>query len=844
MDTTKNVGSASSSPDLREISRNGLDAPSNKSRHFKTSKSSRKASSVSPTIPRTTFNAIIDNGVKCNSAIDSNSSQHGLRIQSDFFSPSILGTPHQKQEIPCLDETPSATIEELTQGVGLGIPDWRMVPAIIKAEISDLVRHDLEIVAGLIHTNHLRPQDIPYYPDRHDPSPTPGAALAPITGNGLPPESALPPPAVPFEPSEVMDRGDQMYTKAVKEGLLPVSPTQEDPLLDPFEDRLYMSFKTNPQTHRQFLPKGQLNSLIRKQPVIQELKRKVPGVRRSSYERLASTICDNHNPAKENPNPPSKSYQKVFAILVLIDMVPSIQGFIDEGICDQDLPLVKAAENGGLFELRVGARRNYRLKTFLSWTRVSIRNFEEYQWTILPPFFTKGKRKNVKHYVLAPHIVLPFTSTSNHDDIGAAEMHGGGFSRVFKAEIHPDHHDFSNSASEPSPQVRPNTFAVKCLNSPSKELFQKEVQVLKKFSGDSHPHLISLLATYEQSGHFYLIFPWAEADLMKYWKELNPRPILSFGTISWMAEQCQGIADGLVRLHQYDSDLQEKASQSTGLLLTPLDALNRDHESSKRRYGRHGDIKPENILWFHETLESIDQGILRLTDFGLAELHSRLSRSNQHGSQMANSPTYRPPECDLRRRIIRQSCDIWSLGCVFLEFITWSLGGKDLLLEFAELRFSPDPWLSGIDSDTFFTINTSEAKDSSTASVKPAVVRFVDRLHSHPACSEYLHHFLNMIMFGMLVIESEDPRSGDRRITCIEVLQRLSMWRDMCVASSRFCSEPAQRPLDDQSWNSHFPLRSPLRVSQLEDHAGHSSRAKGGVKAHQKRSGIRRGSGP
>ncbi|KAK1635547.1 hypothetical protein BDP81DRAFT_350654 [Colletotrichum phormii] len=678
-----------------------------------------------------------------------------------------------------------------------------MVPAIIEAEISDL--------------------DVPSPFDHSSPSPTPDAALASITGNGLPSTSALPVPALPIEPSEVMDRGDQMYTKAMREGLLPVSPTQADPLLHSFEDRLYMSFATNPQTHRQFLPKGQLNSLIRKQPVIQELKRKIPGIRRSSYyEGLAKTICDNKNPAEETSDPPGKSYQKVFAILVLINMVPAIKGFIDEGICDQDLPLVKAAENGGLFDLRVEARRKVRLDTFLSWTRVSIRNFEEYQWTILPPFFTKGQRKNVKHYVLEPHIVLPFTSTSNYDDIGATEMHGGGFSRVFKAEIHPDHHDFSNSALEPS--MRPNTFAVKCLNSPSKELFQKEVQVLKKFSGDSHPHLISLLATYEQSGHFYLIFPWAEADLMKYWKELNPRPMLRPGTISWMAEQCQGISDGLVRLHQYDSDLQEKAAQSSSLLLTPLDALGRDHESSKRRYGRHGDIKPENMLWFRDTLQSIDQGILRLTDFGLAELHTRLSRSNQHGSQVANSPTYRPPECDLCRRIIRQSYDIWSLGCLFLEFITWSLGGRDLLLEFAQLRFSPDPWLSGIDSDTFFKINNSEAKDSSAASVKPAVVHFVDRLHSHPACSEYLHHFLNMIMYGMLVVESEDLKSGDRRMTCIEVRQKLSVWRDMCVASPRFCSEPAQRPLDDQSWNSCFNLHSTVRSSQVQDLAGHSSK--------------------
>lgn len=244
--------------------------------------------------------------------------------------------------------------------------------------------------------------------------------------------------------------------------------------------------------------------------------------------------------------------------------------------------------------------------------------------------------------------------------------------------------------------------------------------MLKKFSGESHPHLISLLATYEQSNRFYLIFPWAESDLMKYWKVLNTKPSNAAETILWIAEQCRGISDGLVRIHQYNSsDLQDKEAQPNSRLLSPSDALNRDnHESAKRQFGRHGDIKPENILWFRDT----HQGVLRISDFGLAELNSRLSRSNQHGSQVPNSPTYRPPECDLRRRIIRQSYDIWSLGCLFLEFITWSLGGKDLLLEFARKRSSPDPYMSGIDSDTFFQIDDPEAKDSTAASVKQAVI--------------------------------------------------------------------------------------------------------------------------
>ncbi|KAK1714550.1 uncharacterized protein BDZ83DRAFT_63502 [Colletotrichum acutatum] len=194
--------------------------------------------------------------------------------------------------------------------------------------------------------------------------------------------------------------------------------------------------------------------------------------------------------------------------------------------------------------------------------------------------------------ILSYHSPLPLTLMR----WGRPRCIGEDLVKFFKAEIHPDHHDFSDPALEP--RLRQNTFAVKCLNSPKKTLFQKEVRVLKKCSGESHSHLISLLATYEQLNRFYLIFPWAESDLMKYWKVLNPKPSNAAETMLWIAEQCRGISDDLVRIHEYNSsDLQDMEAQLSSQLLSPSDALNRDnHESDKRQYGRHGDIKPENIL--------------------------------------------------------------------------------------------------------------------------------------------------------------------------------------------------------------------------------------------------------
>lgn len=243
--------------------------------------------------------------------------------------------------------------------------------------------------------------------------------------------------------------------------------------------------------------------------------------------------------------------------------------------------------------------------------------------------------------------------------------------------------------------------------------------MLKKFSGDAHPHLISLLATYERDETFYLIFPWAEADLMTYWKSQNPDPTFDTETVIWLAEQCRGIADGLTKLHKYETDLQDHAEAPQ---LPKIRCEVDSHEPHKpgQLYGRHGDIKPENILWFPSENGSRHKGILKISDFGLSELHTRYSKTKE--SRVANSPTYRPPECDMSRKIIKQSYDIWTLGCLYLEFIAWALGGWALVAKFASQRRSTK-------SDSFFEILNRGTPTRAEARVKPGVVAVSDSVY-------------------------------------------------------------------------------------------------------------------
>jgi serine/threonine protein kinase len=143
-----------------------------------------------------------------------------------------------------------------------------------------------------------------------------------------------------------------------------------------------------------------------------------------------------------------------------------------------------------------------------------------------------------------------------------------------------------------------------------------------------------------------------------------------------------------------------------------------DKSAKSMKYGRHGDINPWNILWYNENYgdETVLQGTLKLTDFGQAELNTSLSKSKE--KDVARTPSYRPPECDLPASFIRQTYDIWCLGCVFLEFATWMLGGRQLLSKFILQRFTPEPFSqTGGRSDIFFQL----VRDKSTQQLRPEI---------------------------------------------------------------------------------------------------------------------------
>ena len=541
-----------------------------------------------------------------------------------------------------------------------------------------------------------------------------------------------------------------------------------------------------------FLPIGKVDRLITKEAVYRELceqldnagkkdEELVNQLKEADLEELAGKICHDE-PLKENPLK-YQSFRKTFVILVLAGKSLAIKQFIDDNISDLDLPLAPAGESyPDSVNLRRRNNKDAKLNCFNGWQLNERDHFASWHWRVTAPYFSLDEFKRVRHFSLLSGQILPFIN-SPHERKYAIE---GGMSHIYMIDIHSEHHNFHQKDSEldgtTKGAMKVAIKEIKQQENKDEQLFQIEARALRRFR---HKHVVKLLATYEQFNRYYLMFPRADADLVGFWKEAKLDR--SYNDMVWLAKQCVGMADALVKLHhatfmdRSDSFPVTKKipKKSAGLgrqhscastnaiapradekgaaddnSTTPQYRLTRrastsdcrfvrqewipqkcgcyreepgtnvrarpnanDPPAAKKVWGRHGDIKPQNILWYSENRDGSSLGTLKLADFGQAELNSQWSRS-KHRGDLAHSPTYRAPEFDIPPYITHASYDIWSLGCVYLESVAWMIRGYNAVKEFAESRVSSDK-LMQMDTDAFF--ETSGQAGREEAKLKPCV---------------------------------------------------------------------------------------------------------------------------
>jgi serine/threonine protein kinase len=165
-----------------------------------------------------------------------------------------------------------------------------------------------------------------------------------------------------------------------------------------------------------------------------------------------------------------------------------------------------------------------------------------------------------------------------------------------------------------------------------------------------------------------MIYELAEGNLEEFMLR-NPTPSIDPAVFSnsWMVEQFCGIAHALLVVHEQEG--------STG--------------SGQRRHGYIHDIKPENILVYAYEGQT---HCFRLSDFSCAKVVDFIATiSGQHEMShltlsKTGTPNYRAPEVYHTGKTSRPY-DLWSLGCVYLEIVTWYLQGYPALLAFRDARF-------------------------------------------------------------------------------------------------------------------------------------------------------------
>jgi serine/threonine protein kinase len=273
-----------------------------------------------------------------------------------------------------------------------------------------------------------------------------------------------------------------------------------------------------------------------------------------------------------------------------------------------------------------------------------------------------------------------------------------------------------------------NIYAIKVLSSNDVKAFDQEVTVLRKLSSEkhTHAHLITLLATYTHNDLYHLIFPCADTDLFGYWQR-SPGPPIEDKIGTWLVEQCRGLVGGLNTIHRYATfsgtslfqffELSEQQVKQEDQEATQTESANLTR-AVKNLFGRHGDLKPENIVWFPDAQTRGGHGTLKIIDFGIARFSTENMWDTWKTGHVPNSPSYRSPECDLDGKLTT-ACDVWALGCVYLQFITWYFGGYRHLKRFGTKRLEHDDRYK-MQTDTFFTIY--EQSGVKRAKVKDSVV--------------------------------------------------------------------------------------------------------------------------
>ncbi|KAI9040770.1 glucose-methanol-choline oxidoreductase [Aspergillus affinis] len=429
----------------------------------------------------------------------------------------------------------------------------------------------------------------------------------------------------------------------------------------------------------------------------------------------------------------------IFAFLVHQNAEASILSFIQEGIRDDDLPFIMSHDKSTL-ETKDGRP----IGSVEDWDSDSIRRLESDQYRYQAPIFHYQQ-----HCELSDNCVFPIT------DLGAEE----DFPNVFRAQIHAEHHDFY---LEPSSGKNWEFLEIQRLIGQHNENWFWKIRNFHEGVGmlDEGAHFQTLLCTFRYQGDFFLIFPWADGNIQDLWNTyINQKPTEAL--ISWSLTQMGNIAHSLAKVHQ------------------------------RTQFEFHGGMGPNRIKFFsNRQAQDASVDTCPITATILAVAYPGKDNNIYHDSGFVNVRdregllTYGAPDA-LRGQGMSSAADVWSLGCTYLEFVSWLLLGYDGIMKFSDWRGLEDD-TPEMQTDYFYALDLQ--------GIRPSIFKWTEKLKSHSECPKPLIAIIDFVMTEMILLKPDDRSSAERvfqwfrelhRETCEEGSQVLSTAAQSFLATSR-----------------------------------------------------------
>lgn len=182
--------------------------------------------------------------------------------------------------------------------------------------------------------------------------------------------------------------------------------------------------------------------------------------------------------------------------------------------------------------------------------------------------------------------------------------------------------------------------------------FDERVAMLTSINKLDHHHIVKFITAFKRKAanslSFHLVYEFAnEGNLQQTWEALK-HDTISFEQSQWAITQICGLASALNVAHH------------------PLWSTN--------TYYYHTDLKPESILCFDRVLKIGKLESMKRNDEVL-QLDSS-GKSDKLGSKRYEAPEvfrglHEPDSFSVGHQLETRLCNIWSMGCIILEFLIW-----------------------------------------------------------------------------------------------------------------------------------------------------------------------------